>query len=471
MFDEQRPDALGELAHRFRAAMARRGLTPSLLEKAAGLSHVTVSHALTGTEVSSERTIGHLAAALKMDPLPLFRLREQAVRARAWPFMAPHSYREVVARPELSGAVLDILCRDTAQTVAMTTALHGAGGFGKTVLAAEICREPRMRERFPGGVLWADLEERTGAMLTVVINSLCAELGRPQRTLENPERAGQLLAAALAERPPSLLVVDDAWTATQLRPFLVGAPKCSRLVTTRHLFALPSATSSVERVTVGAMRRQESRELLTQGLPDVPDEALEPLLRRVADWPLLLTLVNGAIVSRVNGGDDPAAALVFVDEQLRASGPDRFDLPHAESRTEAVTTTMELSLDFLAAHRPDAVSRYLELAVFGEGPVPLPLVEALWARTGGVAPVETRFLCGLLADMSLLTEYRVGNPAQIRLHTMVRAYLTRKLPPDRREAVHTAYRQLSQERARKDHDELLLDDEFDEPTDESGEWR
>jgi len=469
MFDDQRPDALGELAHRFRAAMTRRELTPSRLEHASKLSHVTVSHALTGAEVSSERTISQLAAVLKLDPFPLFRLREQALRSRVWRCMAPQSYREVVARPELSGAVLDILCRDTAQTVAMTTALHGAGGFGKTVLASEICRDPRTRERFPGGVLWADLEARTGAMLTVVINSLCEELGRTHRTFENPERAGQLLALALAERPPTLLVVDDAWTATQLRPFLVGAPSCSRLVTTRHLFTLPSATSSVERVTVGVMRRQESRELLTQGLPDVPDEALEPLLLRIADWPLLLTLVNGAIVGRVNDGDDLLDALAFVEEQLRAGGPDRFDLPHAESRTEAVMVTMELSLAFLAAHRPDAVARYLELAVFGEGPVPLSLVEALWERRGGISPLETRHLCGLLASMSLLTEYRVGNPAQIRLHTMVRAYLTKKLPAESLEALHAEYRCISQEHARATHDELLLDDDADEGADEPEE--
>jgi hypothetical protein len=44
VLDDQRPDALGELTHRFRAAM----------------------------------TISRLAPALKMDPLPLFRLREQA---------------------------------------------------------------------------------------------------------------------------------------------------------------------------------------------------------------------------------------------------------------------------------------------------------------------------------------------------------------------------------------------------------
>jgi hypothetical protein len=38
--------------------------------------------------------------------------------------------------------------------VAITTALEGAGGFGKTTLAAALCHNDKIIENFDGGNLW-----------------------------------------------------------------------------------------------------------------------------------------------------------------------------------------------------------------------------------------------------------------------------------------------------------------------------
>ena len=43
--------------------------------------------------------------------------------------------------------------------VAMTTALTGAGGFGKTTLAAALCQDEEINQAFDDGILWTTLGE------------------------------------------------------------------------------------------------------------------------------------------------------------------------------------------------------------------------------------------------------------------------------------------------------------------------
>ncbi len=50
-----------------------------------------------------------------------------------------------------------------ATTVGITTAIHGAGGFGKTALAIELCYDEQIRERFPDGILWTTMGEEIDA--------------------------------------------------------------------------------------------------------------------------------------------------------------------------------------------------------------------------------------------------------------------------------------------------------------------
>jgi SEFIR domain len=59
--------------------------------------------------------------------------------------------------------VLEALCsKEGAQagrSVGITTALRGAGGFGKTALAQKLCFDERVRETYPDGILWATMGE------------------------------------------------------------------------------------------------------------------------------------------------------------------------------------------------------------------------------------------------------------------------------------------------------------------------
>ena len=71
------------------------------------------------------------------------------------PFMAPALPPHFVQRPTEFDALKSLLLTpDRAQPVMIATALAGAGGFGKTTLAAALCHDEDIVENFDDGILW-----------------------------------------------------------------------------------------------------------------------------------------------------------------------------------------------------------------------------------------------------------------------------------------------------------------------------
>src|SRR5262249_24776329 len=58
----------------------------------------------------------------------------------------------MVQRPELAHHLVTALTAPGPAEVGLTTALHGAGGFGKTHLATWACHHPQINRRYPGGL-------------------------------------------------------------------------------------------------------------------------------------------------------------------------------------------------------------------------------------------------------------------------------------------------------------------------------
>ena len=74
------------------------------------------------------------------------------------PNTAPHPPDNFVPRPEILEQITAILLvADQVQPVALTTALQGGGGFGKTTLAQYVCHMPEIEAAFPNGILWVTI--------------------------------------------------------------------------------------------------------------------------------------------------------------------------------------------------------------------------------------------------------------------------------------------------------------------------
>ncbi|MBA3533734.1 MAG: hypothetical protein H0T73_17595, partial [Ardenticatenales bacterium] len=77
------------------------------------------------------------------------------------PFMVePLEVEWFVERPmEYQTLRASLLGHKPSEAVAITTALRGAGGYGKTTLARALAHDPEVRAAFPDGILWVTLGE------------------------------------------------------------------------------------------------------------------------------------------------------------------------------------------------------------------------------------------------------------------------------------------------------------------------
>ncbi|GIF11649.1 NB-ARC domain-containing protein [Actinoplanes teichomyceticus] len=337
----------------------------------------------------------------------------------AVPWMLPElGGRRPIDRPDLTRRMLDFLSDGSGATIGVTTALHGAGGFGKTTLASYVCSRPELRRLFPGGLLWLTVgQEKSGPELASMINDLCVHLTGERPSFTDPMQVGYYLGSLLDEREPTLLVVDDVWTEDQLRPLLIGGERCTRLVTTR----VPAVIGDDARfIRVDQMEQQESAALLDAGLHGVSHGQRRRLLELTGRWPLLLALVNGALRRTVRDGGDMRDAAQDMIDRLSQYGPASLDVRVVDRRDRAVDTTVQASMALLGDRDRE---RYQELAIFAEDvDIPFEMVARLWRATGGYADGDVIRVMDDLADLSLLAAYR-RNPRSLRLHDVLRQYL------------------------------------------------
>jgi WD40 repeat protein len=326
------------------------------------------------------------------------------------PFMAPDLPRHFVPRQrEMDELLRNLIEARGASSHPVTTALRGPGGYGKTTMAAAICHDERVTETFDDGVLWASLGQTPN-----VVNELTrwyeALTGERHAFIDATQAAAQL--AEKLEHRNCLLVVDDVWESAHLKPFLQGGPSCARLVTTRRL----DLVSDAIRVRVDEMTMAESTRLLQSAfVQPIGDGALEALARRLGKWPLLLTLVNGMIRRRLVRGDSERGALQYVERALDKRGVTAFDNANAVQREEAVSRTVDASLDQLS---DEDRARFLDLAIFPEETaVPLTVLGRLWR----LDDLDTVDCAQRLDDVALLSlDLGVG---AITLHDVMRRYL------------------------------------------------
>ncbi|MBO7940370.1 AAA family ATPase, partial [Streptomyces sp. S9] len=162
--------------------------------------------------------------------------------------------------------------------------ISGMAGVGKTALALQLAHA--LKERFTSGQLYLNLHGATPGMTPLPVCQALAALLRdlgtePRHIPEHPDAAAALLRTLLAPTR-TLLVLDDAATAAQIRPLLPGGPDCAVIVTSRSPL---TALDGAHRLPLGPLTSEESarllraasgREPLTAPGPASPADPTEP---------------------------------------------------------------------------------------------------------------------------------------------------------------------------------------------------
>ncbi|MFI0732666.1 BTAD domain-containing putative transcriptional regulator [Streptomyces sp. NPDC021225] len=123
----------------------------------------------------------------------------------------------------------------TKATALPLTVIHGMGGVGKTALITHAAH--RLRARYPDGCLYVHLRAHHGQPPVDAADALAILLqavGVPAEGLPASLDARAALWRTRTAHRSVLLLLDDARSATQIRPLLPGTPTCQVFVTSRH---------------------------------------------------------------------------------------------------------------------------------------------------------------------------------------------------------------------------------------------
>ncbi len=350
------------------------------------------------------------------------------------PFMADDLPDGFVDRPrEFENILGKVFSTDGEEPIAITTAIHGAGGFGKTTLALAVCHDDRVMNAFDDGILWVTLGEQ--ADLRGALVKLYAALTGDRPDFQDEEDGAVEISKRLADKN-CLLVIDDVWKPEHLKPFLRGGPGCTRLITTRRSDIAATKAEPIEidemtsdeatQLLVNATCRRNVPKALTRDVPAYQSE-LRTLSQRLGEWPLLLELAGDLLRKRCQRGQSLHKSIEYVNRALDRHGITALSVRNTSERNMAGAATLQLSLDEL---EPDERTACLELSIIPEDvDVPLSALACLWETDESNASE----LAELLADFSLV-KFDITT-CSLRIHDVVRQFMGEELNDAK--AIHT----------------------------------
>jgi DNA-binding SARP family transcriptional activator len=400
----QPADAL-RIAREYRKHLAeQQGLDP-------GLDITELEHRILGADPSlrgrRDATREQLAAA----PAP-------AAPAAAVPAQLPADIPDFTGRADALRQLSDLLDSGGGGRAVPVAVLTGTAGVGKTALATHwACRN---RARFPDGQLYLDLRGFAPATPLSPIEALARllhALGIPQSAIPHDEEsAAALYRTVLADRRV-LVVLDNARSASQVRPLLPGGAGKTVLVTSRDQLAGLVASEGARRITVDVLPARESMSLLARRLgtahvDDEPAYAAE-LADLCAHLPLALC------IAAANLAGHPHQSLADYVDVLREGN--RLSALTVDGETDsAVRSAFDLSYDAL----PDEA----RLLFRRLGHIPGPdFDDATAAALAATTPESARRVLLRLTAAQLVHEPAAGRYA---VHDLLRLYAAERLRDD-----------------------------------------
>jgi tetratricopeptide (TPR) repeat protein len=339
----------------------------------------------------------------------------------------------------------------SGQPAALTQAIHGLGGVGKTQLAVEYAYRHAADYDL---VWWVRAEEP--AALAADYAALAGPLDLPEKDEPDQRLVVQAVRRWLGQHDGWLLVFDNARRPEDLRPYLPPGGAGHVLVTSRN----PHWRALASPLTVQVMERTESVAFLLKRTGQTDEAAAGQLAAALGDLPLPLAQA-GAYVSQT-GTTFPAYLDLFQTRRTELWEKERPPLDYPAT----VATTWDLAfqqvqraspagadlLNLCAFLAPDDISQ--DLLRGGAQHLPPPLAEAV------ADPLRFDQAVAALLQYSLLE--RTGDALSI--HRMVQAVARDRLAEEAHRRFDGAHRRAWAEAAAR-----LVIDAFpsgdDEPQD------
>ena len=321
---------------------------------------------------------------------------------------------------DLDGAV------ETGGTV-LISALAGAGGIGKTVLALHWAYHNL--HRFPDGQLFVDLQgfspvgeplEPAGAL-----RGFLDALGVPADRIPTdlPAMAAQFRSAMAGKR--MLILLDNAATADQVVSLLPDSPTCTVIVTSRRHLAGLVTRHGARHLQLGILSNAEAHRLLVDWLGidriDAEPTAVDELLTCCGGFPLALGIVAARACM------NPRTPLAKLAAELR-DDTTRLGALDDHEPTASLPAVLSWSLRALT---DDQTRTFALLGIAPGTEISLPAAASLTARSEG----QVRAVLRELENASLVHQHV---PGRYRMHDLIRLSATdiahQELPESVRES-------------------------------------
>ncbi|MPM52261.1 hypothetical protein SDC9_99018 [bioreactor metagenome] len=262
----------------------------------------------------------------------------------------------------------------------MLTAMRGWPGVGKTTTAAALAYDNEVMDHYKDGILWASLG--THPLILPKLAEWGRALNYPEiMTAQNSQEASHLLASVLRTKQ-MLMIIDDVWEASDVKPFLVGGPNCGMIVTTRETSLANLITSPNHVYPLRELSLESSLKLFQKTAPDVYSNHFpkcEELAKDLEGLPLAILVAGKLLQTEWSSGlplDKVFRELKKGFLLLQSSAPlEKIDL--LSETTPSVASVLLTSIDHLSEQARKCFSY---LGVFSETPATFGLenISYLW---------------------------------------------------------------------------------------------
>jgi tetratricopeptide (TPR) repeat protein len=321
----------------------------------------------------------------------------------------PGKVRAFTGRVEQLAKLDRLVASRVRASAVVISAVSGTAGVGKTALAVHWAHH--VRARFPDGCLYLDLRGfdpdqplPPAEGLAVLLRSLgVADSGIPHEQADRVTRYRTLL-----DKRRMLIVLDNAFSAEQVRPLLPGTSSCFVVVTSRDDLAGLVAREGAVRIDLDLLPLDEALALLSKllGADRVEAEpaAAAGLVQRCARLPLALRVAAEVAVAH------PAMSLTGLVAEL-----DRYRLETLAAGGDK-RAAVRAVLSWSYKHLPAPAARVFRL--LGLHPGPDIDVHAAAALTGTTVHAAKQLL-DALRSAHLVHETA---PGRFGMHDLLRAY-------------------------------------------------
>jgi len=307
--------------------------------------------------------------------------------------------------------------------------IHGLAGTGKTALAVHWGH--RIAARFPDGQIYVNLRgfHPSGVVMGPLeaLRGVFDAIGVDPRQLPQGLDAQAALYRSLMAGRRTLLLLDNARDAEQVRPLLPGSRGCLVVVTSRHQLPSLVAIEQARPTKLCVLPDDDARAYLLSRLgprASAADSAeIDSIVRLCGGLPLALSLV--AARSALN----PHSSIAAIAEQLSADHGTLNSFVDTDPAID-LKTIFSWSYERLSPF----AARLFRLLAIHPGPDAAP---ATVASLAGAPVRETRAGLDELVHASLARE---PSPGRYLLHDLVRAYAAERSQdtdpePERRDAL------------------------------------